>query len=83
MSDEERARGVRHHTIRGALGGLLLGMGATLLLVLHGVIAASSLVVVLGAGTLLGVVVGIAFARLAPPRGVAAPDAPQADDAGG
>jgi predicted lipid-binding transport protein (Tim44 family) len=61
------SRSRKRHPIRGLFGGLLVGLGVALLLVLYGKIAFGTLtpyVIILA-----GVVVGVAWAFVAPVRG--------------
>jgi hypothetical protein len=59
---------VRYHTIRGIFAGIVLGLGVSLLLVLHGIVGVSSLAIVLLVGIAVGIAFGVVFARFAPPR---------------
>jgi predicted lipid-binding transport protein (Tim44 family) len=58
---------IRRHPIKGLIGGLLLGLGAAIMLVIYRVIAfgTNTPVVVV----VVGVVVGLALSLFAPPRG--------------
>jgi hypothetical protein len=59
----------KRHPVRGFFAGLFLGLGAALLLFVLGVLPIT--VVWLGIVTLIGIVVGIVLAYVAPVRGAA------------
>ncbi|MEO1055802.1 MAG: hypothetical protein AAFY28_02690 [Actinomycetota bacterium] len=58
---------VDYHLVRGALWGLLLGVGVAVYLVLFAVVAFGDWLI-LGGAVLAGVIVGLVWARLAPPK---------------
>lgn len=67
MSDAVETRRLNRHPIRGFLGGLLLGLGAVILLALFGGAAFTTwwpFAVIVGSFVVLGVVVGL----FTPPR---------------
>jgi len=67
MNDVVETRRRYRHPIRGFFGGLLLALGAVILLVLFGAGAFSAwwpFAVILGGGAVMGVAIGV----LTPPR---------------
>jgi hypothetical protein len=60
---------VRRHPVLGVFSGLLLGLGAAIMLVLLGIVPMT--VMWIGIVTAAGVVVGIALAYALPARGAA------------
>ena len=74
MTTTTAPRGISRHPIRGALYGLLLGLGIATYLVIFSVITFGWLVPVIV--TMLGVVVGVAWSLFAPPKGTAPPVTP-------
>ena len=75
MSDQT----VQRHPIRGAVAGLLFGLGLSFLLISLSVIALGTLTPIVVA--VLGIVVGVAVGTLVPARGGSAP-APAAPQPG-
>ncbi|MEM9517604.1 MAG: hypothetical protein AAGA42_22350 [Actinomycetota bacterium] len=63
----QSAEAVDYHLVRGALWGFLLGFGVAIYLVLFAVVAFGDWLI-LGGVVLAGVVIGVLWARFAPPK---------------